>query len=185
MSRGPRGGPSWAAPAGQGALRLRLRRRAMVLLMTDLGDSLLAEHFLDHVDMIARFGPAAVQPDPTNFNVPGPELRYARREGPLRLLVLGGSQGALALNRTVPAALAQLPEAVRPIVRHQCGATTIDRARAAYEAAGLDAELLPYLKRHSVGDTIVLPAAAYVEMALAASRAWPAACLPWARAVAS
>ena len=50
-----------------------------------------------------------------------PQQRYAARTGPLRLLVIGGSQGALKLNLAVPAALALLPAAQRPQVRHQCG----------------------------------------------------------------
>ena len=51
-----------------------------------------------------------------------PEARYRGREGPLRLLVLGGSLGASALNERVPAALARLPAASRPLVTHQAGA---------------------------------------------------------------
>jgi len=78
--------------------------------------------------------------------IPAPDVRYAEREGPLRLLVLGGSQGALALNRAVPAALERLPAAMRPVVRHQCGSATIGRAREAYAAAGLDAELVPFIE---------------------------------------
>ena len=78
--------------------------------------------------------------------VPVPELRYPDRDGPLRLLVLGGSQGALALNRTVPAAIARLPQELRPVVRHQCGSATIDRAREAYAQAGVDAELVPFIE---------------------------------------
>ncbi len=77
--------------------------------------------------------------------VPEPGARYPGREGPLRLLVLGGSQGALALNRTVPAALKLLPEGLCPLVRHQCGERTIDTARAAYAESGVEAELLPFI----------------------------------------
>jgi len=54
-----------------------------------------------------------------------PAMRYAGRDGPLRLLVLGGSQGALALNKVVPAALALLPDELKPVVRHQAGERTI------------------------------------------------------------
>ena len=78
--------------------------------------------------------------------VPDPGARYPGREGPLRLLVLGGSQGALSLNRTVPAALALLPEHQRPVVRHQAGERTVDIARDAYADSGIDVELLPYIE---------------------------------------
>ena len=50
-----------------------------------------------------------------------PDARYAGRDGPLRLLVIGGSQGAAALNEVIPQALALLPDATRPVVTHQAG----------------------------------------------------------------
>lgn len=74
-----------------------------------------------------------------------PVVRMAGRSGPLRLLVLGGSQGALALNRVVPAALARMPETLRPQVRHQAGSRTIDAAREAYAGHNLDVEVLPFI----------------------------------------
>jgi len=75
-----------------------------------------------------------------------PAERYAKRQGALRLLVLGGSQGALALNRTVPATLAELDPALRPEVRHQCGERTLDAAQQAYADNGIDVELLPFIE---------------------------------------
>jgi UDP-N-acetylglucosamine--N-acetylmuramyl-(pentapeptide) pyrophosphoryl-undecaprenol N-acetylglucosamine transferase len=75
-----------------------------------------------------------------------PAERYAGRTGPLRLLVLGGSQGALALNRTVPAALALLPPGLRPVVRHQCGERTLSAARDAYAGTGIDVELVAFIE---------------------------------------
>lgn len=61
-----------------------------------------------------------------------------------RLLVLGGSQGARVLNVTVPAALAALPDALRPEVRHQAGRLH-DEARAAYRDAGVDADVREFI----------------------------------------
>ena len=74
-----------------------------------------------------------------------PAERFARRSGPLRLLVVGGSLGAKALNDTVPQALALLPLASRPVVLHQSGAKQIDALRANYQAAGVEAELTPFI----------------------------------------
>ncbi|MDF3839756.1 undecaprenyldiphospho-muramoylpentapeptide beta-N-acetylglucosaminyltransferase [Cupriavidus basilensis] len=74
-----------------------------------------------------------------------PELRYDSRSGPLRLLVVGGSLGAAALNEVVPKALALLPQAQRPLVKHQAGAKQIDTLRANYQAAGVAAEALPFI----------------------------------------
>lgn len=70
-----------------------------------------------------------------------PRERFATRSGRPRLLVLGGSLGAQALNETVPRALAQLPAEHRPEVRHQAGIKHIDAARDAYQRAGVAAQV--------------------------------------------
>jgi len=74
-----------------------------------------------------------------------PADRYNSRNGPLRLLVLGGSQGALALNQTVPEALSKLPAHERPLVRHQSGSLTLDTARDTYAKCEVDADLMPFI----------------------------------------
>ena len=76
---------------------------------------------------------------------PTPEQRFARRSGPLQVLVVGGSLGARALNDAVPRALALIPRAQRPSVIHQSGATQIEALRAGYAAAGVEAELTPFI----------------------------------------
>jgi len=75
-----------------------------------------------------------------------PAERYAARTGPLRLLVVGGSLGAKALNDMVPKALALLPTQSRPQVVHQSGAKQIEALRANYQAAGVQAELTPFIE---------------------------------------
>ena len=74
-----------------------------------------------------------------------PSERFAGRTGPLRLLVVGGSLGARALNEIVPQALALIPQDQRPVVTHQSGAAQIEQLRANYEAAGVQAELTPFI----------------------------------------
>ena len=74
-----------------------------------------------------------------------PEQRFADRHGPQRLLVLGGSQGALALNQLLPEALALMPADRRPQVRHQAGGKLLDTAESAYRAADIDVELTPFI----------------------------------------
>lgn len=76
---------------------------------------------------------------------PAPEQRFAGRSGPLKLLVVGGSLGAKALNDIVPQALALLPAEGRPMVVHQSGAKQIDELRANYAKAGVQAELTPFI----------------------------------------
>jgi len=77
--------------------------------------------------------------------LPPPAERFAARASSANLLVLGGSQGARALNKVLPEALATMPEAARPSVRHQCGAKFADEARAAYAQAGIEASVEPFI----------------------------------------
>ncbi|HMA11874.1 MAG TPA: undecaprenyldiphospho-muramoylpentapeptide beta-N-acetylglucosaminyltransferase [Steroidobacteraceae bacterium] len=73
------------------------------------------------------------------------EVRAART-GPLRLLVVGGSLGAQALNELVPQALALLPAGQRPLVVHQSGRKHLDVLRENYAAAGVTAEVRDYIE---------------------------------------
>jgi UDP-N-acetylglucosamine--N-acetylmuramyl-(pentapeptide) pyrophosphoryl-undecaprenol N-acetylglucosamine transferase len=75
-----------------------------------------------------------------------PAKRFAGRSGALKVLVVGGSLGAKALNEMVPQALALLPENERPQVTHQSGAKQIDALREAYAQAGVQAELTPFIE---------------------------------------
>jgi UDP-N-acetylglucosamine--N-acetylmuramyl-(pentapeptide) pyrophosphoryl-undecaprenol N-acetylglucosamine transferase len=78
--------------------------------------------------------------------LPPPEQRFDGRHDRRRLLVLGGSLGARALNLNVPAALALLPEEHRPDVLHQCGARGVEEARKAYADAGVAARIEPFIE---------------------------------------
>jgi UDP-N-acetylglucosamine--N-acetylmuramyl-(pentapeptide) pyrophosphoryl-undecaprenol N-acetylglucosamine transferase len=75
-----------------------------------------------------------------------PAARFAGRSGPLKLLVVGGSLGARALNDLVPQALALIPAAERPQVIHQSGARQLAELEASYRAAGVQAELTPFIE---------------------------------------
>jgi UDP-N-acetylglucosamine--N-acetylmuramyl-(pentapeptide) pyrophosphoryl-undecaprenol N-acetylglucosamine transferase len=77
--------------------------------------------------------------------LPPPQQRFEGREGRSRLLIFGGSQGALRLNAVVPQALARVAGEIRPLVRHQAGARGLEAARAAYAEARIDAEVLPFI----------------------------------------
>jgi UDP-N-acetylglucosamine--N-acetylmuramyl-(pentapeptide) pyrophosphoryl-undecaprenol N-acetylglucosamine transferase len=82
---------------------------------------------------------------PEFLRQPEPAARFAGRSGPLKLLVVGGSLGAKALNEIVPQALARIPAQERPQVIHQSGAKQIEELRANYAAAGVDAQLTPFI----------------------------------------
>jgi UDP-N-acetylglucosamine--N-acetylmuramyl-(pentapeptide) pyrophosphoryl-undecaprenol N-acetylglucosamine transferase len=77
--------------------------------------------------------------------LPEPRARYVARAGRVKLLVLGGSLGAQALNETVPEALALLDAEARPEVTHQAGAKHIESLSAAYAGAGVKAETLAFI----------------------------------------
>jgi UDP-N-acetylglucosamine--N-acetylmuramyl-(pentapeptide) pyrophosphoryl-undecaprenol N-acetylglucosamine transferase len=78
-------------------------------------------------------------------NLPDPAARFAERHGACRLLVLGGSLGAQALNKVVPQALALLPAEHRFEVLHQAGRDKAEAAQSAYRAAGVNARVTDFL----------------------------------------
>ena len=102
----------------------------------------------------------------------GPQERFAERSGPLRLLVVGGSLGARALNEIVPQALALIPVAQRPVVVHQSGAAQIDALRANYTAMGVAADLTPFIddtaSAYAAADIIVCRSGASTVTEIAA-----------------
>jgi UDP-N-acetylglucosamine--N-acetylmuramyl-(pentapeptide) pyrophosphoryl-undecaprenol N-acetylglucosamine transferase len=127
-------------------------------------------------DRAVKGNPASRLPKPTRVEwvgtpvraeiaaIPDPQARYASRSGKLRLLVVGGSLGAQTLNDLVVAALKTLPAEERPEVVHQAGEKHHETLRAAYEAAGLGAEVLPFIEdmasRYSWCDVLVCRAGA-------------------------
>jgi UDP-N-acetylglucosamine--N-acetylmuramyl-(pentapeptide) pyrophosphoryl-undecaprenol N-acetylglucosamine transferase len=77
--------------------------------------------------------------------LPVPDQRFETHAGPLRVLVLGGSQGAVALNELVPDALALLVKQQDLVIRHQAGKKNADKAAAKYASLGVSAEVLPFI----------------------------------------
>jgi len=103
--------------------------------------------------------------------LPAPALRLAH-EGPARVLVVGGSQGARALNELMPRALALLPEAQRPQVRHQAG-RTLDTAQRCYAEAGVAGSIEAFIDdmpaAYGWADLVVCRAGASTVAELAAA----------------
>src|SRR5262245_21831874 len=112
-----------------------------------------------------------VRPEIAAIAPPGD--RYAARSGPLRVLTIGGSLGAKALNDTVPRALALLPAGARPVVTHQSGAQHLESLKAAYAAAGVQADARPFIDdmaaAYSGADLVVCRAGATTVAELAAA----------------
>lgn len=105
--------------------------------------------------------------------VPPPAQRFLDRSGPLRVLVIGGSLGAQVLNETVPQALARIPALERPHVVHQCGAAHLDAVRAAYRAADVEADIVPFIEDigacYAAADVVLARAGAITVAELAAA----------------
>jgi UDP-N-acetylglucosamine--N-acetylmuramyl-(pentapeptide) pyrophosphoryl-undecaprenol N-acetylglucosamine transferase len=78
--------------------------------------------------------------------IPPPAVRFAGRTGPLRLLVVGGSLGAMALNQAVPNALSVLSSGERPLVWHQTGAAGLAETRRFYSLLALKAQVDPFIE---------------------------------------
>jgi UDP-N-acetylglucosamine--N-acetylmuramyl-(pentapeptide) pyrophosphoryl-undecaprenol N-acetylglucosamine transferase len=102
-----------------------------------------------------------------------PETRFAGRFGVLRLLVIGGSLGAQALNRVVPPAIARLPEAMRPQVHHQTGQTEVASVQQSYRELGCDARVEAFIEdmagAYAWADLVVCRSGALTVAELAAA----------------
>lgn len=104
--------------------------------------------------------------------LPAPLERFENRSGPLRVLVVGGSLGAKALNEAVPQAVALIPLDQRPQLTHQTGTAHHDSVRAAYAQVQVAAEVLPFIdnmaERLAACDVIVCRAGAVTVSELCA-----------------
>jgi len=102
--------------------------------------------------------------------MPPPEQRYASREGPIRLLVVGGSLGAQALNEAVPKALALLSP--RPAVLHQAGEKHLEALTGHYRASGVQGELVAFIddmaRAYAAADLVICRAGAVTIAELSA-----------------
>lgn len=100
------------------------------------------------------------------------EARYQSRQGPLHVLIVGGSLGASVLNTVVPAALASLDASARPVVVHQAGQKHIDGLKQAYERAGVQAQCHAFIddmaSALSTADVVICRAGAMTVAEVAA-----------------
>ena len=105
--------------------------------------------------------------------LPAPDERYAAHDGPIRLLVLGGSLGAQALNLMIPQGLAQIPEDERPLVVHQSGEKHLAALQANYSAAGVQAHCVAFIEdmagAYDWADLVICRAGALTVAELAAA----------------
>jgi len=118
--------------------------------------------------------------------LPPPERRFAGRSGRLRLLIIGGSQGAARLNTVVPAAIANIDSDVRPLVLHQAGERHIAQARELYAKHGVDADVRAFIddmaEAYGDADLIICRSGALTVSEVAAAGV-PAIFVPFPAAV--
>jgi UDP-N-acetylglucosamine--N-acetylmuramyl-(pentapeptide) pyrophosphoryl-undecaprenol N-acetylglucosamine transferase len=118
--------------------------------------------------------------------IPAPAQRFAARDGALRLLVFGGSQGAARLNAVVPAALATLDPSIRPVVIHQAGERHLEQARELYAKHNVQADVRAFIddmaEAYAWADLVVSRSGALTVSELAAA-GLPAIFVPFAAAV--
>lgn len=168
--------------AGPGGLAARLTGRPLVIHEQNAAPGLTNR-------LLAHIASTVLQAFPDTFKQAGvrsvgnpvrrdilelapPAQRWSERSDAVRLLVLGGSGGALAINQTVPAALAKLELHERPQVRHQAG-RTLDRARAAYAEHAVQADLRAFIddmaEAYAWADFVVCRSGALTVAELAAA----------------
>jgi len=140
-----------------GGLMASLLRKPLVLVNADASLLMSNRALLPVADAVAfgfdgdaarRTKHAVVTGNPVRAEIealPEPAQRYANRRGALRVLVVGGSLGARALNDCVPQALALLDAAQRPMVTHQTGQANLASVQAAYAGVEVAAQVLPFI----------------------------------------
>jgi UDP-N-acetylglucosamine--N-acetylmuramyl-(pentapeptide) pyrophosphoryl-undecaprenol N-acetylglucosamine transferase len=105
--------------------------------------------------------------------LPAPTIRYAQHSGPLRVLVVGGSLGAQALNEALPKALALIPERERPAIVHQAGEKHLPMLNSLYVSAGVRADCVAFINdmagAYNWADLVICRAGALTVAELAAA----------------
>ena len=118
--------------------------------------------------------------------LPSPAERYAGRSGPLKLLVVGGSLGAKALNDVLPEALAALPVSERPQLLHQSGKNHLTQLQQRYAELNVHAQCMAFIAdmpgAYADADLVICRAGALTIAELAAAGA-PSILVPFPHAV--
>jgi UDP-N-acetylglucosamine--N-acetylmuramyl-(pentapeptide) pyrophosphoryl-undecaprenol N-acetylglucosamine transferase len=105
-------------------------------------------------------------------HIPATTLRYEQRQGPLSILIVGGSLGAAALNENIPAALALISKNARPKVIHQAGDKHLADLQKRYADLGVEADIRPFIddmpSAYAQADLVICRAGAMTVSELAA-----------------
>ena len=183
--------------AGPGGLMCKLLRRPLVIHEQNAIAG-LTNRILSHIaDSVLEAFPGTFKTSLHAYHtgnpvrneissIAAPQERLTRHAGPLRVLVIGGSQGARFLNELVPHAVRTMPEAMRPDIRHQSGQSSCENVTATYAGLGIPAEVMPFLDdmaaAYSWADLVIARAGAMTVAELAAA-GLPAILIPFPHAV--
>lgn len=119
-------------------------------------------------------------------SLPPPQKRYAERKGKIRLLIIGGSQGAARLNTVVPAAIANIDPSIRPLVVHQAGERHLAQAREMYAKHEVQADVRAFIddmaEAYGGADLVICRSGALTVSEIAAA-GLPAIFVPFPAAV--
>lgn len=183
--------------AGPGGLMCRLLRRPLVIHEQNARPGLTNRLLARLANSVLQAFPATFKPgvnalhtgNPVRADIVAlaePEARLGPRHGRLRVLIIGGSQGATFLNETVPSAIRSMPAAIRPEVRHQAGMSHVEATAAAYRHQGLDADVVPFLddiaEAYAWADLVIARSGAMTVAELAAA-GLPSILVPYPHAV--
>ena len=106
------------------------------------------------------------------FAIDGPEVRYAKRQGPLNLLIIGGSLGASFLNDLIPKSVALMPINKLPNIVHQSGIAQVEELRKIYQVNKIDASVTSFIQNvafeYSKADLVICRAGASTVTEIAA-----------------
>ncbi len=115
-----------------------------------------------------------------------PKERFSQHVGAIKVLVVGGSLGAQAINEVMPQALAQIEQSVRPEVWHQTGPNHFDATAKRYEGLGLTGRVVPYIEKmdeaYAWADLVICRAGALTVSEIAIAGV-PALFIPFPHAV--
>lgn len=183
--------------SGPGGLAAWLTRRPLVIheqnAVAGMTNRTLARFARRVLEAFPKSFPGNIKADTVGnpvrreiVRIPAPEDRFAQRTGSLRVLIIGGSQGAQRLNAVVPAALALLDGSQRPRVLHQAGERHIEAARELYAKHGVQADVQPFIEdmagAYAEADLIICRSGALTVSEVAAAGV-PAVFVPFPAAV--
>lgn len=110
---------------------------------------------------------------PEIAQLPAPEERFSGRSGRLRVLIVGGSLGAKALNECLPQAFANCSPHIRPEIVHQAGAKHLDELKALYAQLNIEADVREFIddmaSEYAAADLVICRAGALTIAELSAA----------------